>query len=415
MKQSLVLNKVSDLVGTKSIFGKFKIGSFKFDGNKILRKFLIPALSILLFVGLWHTGSKALFQMEADYKIEKALTDQGREAAEAMQACIASGDVSCQPNTLPSPSQVWQSLQSLIADHKVISADKKAFAEKTAGINAKREAEGKAPITYTGRPSFVDQIFTSLKTVFAGFLLALIIAVPTAIKVYNWVLTLWRGNIHLTIPMLFSLGFIVTFVNGGITGLFLGNVIIDVPLSDTYFVVAHFHMVMGIAPLMVVFGAIYHWYPLITGRHLNQILGKIHFWVTFVGAYAIYFPMHYLGFIGVPRRYFEMYDSPYMTSGVGLNQFITVAALIVGFTQFIFLYNIFTSWYKGEKSERNPWKANSLEWHTPDYPPTHGNFGKELPVVYRWPYDFSVPGSDKEYIPQHIAPSEVPAAKAEQT
>ena len=95
-----------------------------------------------------------------------------------------------------------------------------------------------------------------------------------------------------------------------------------------------------------------------------------------------------------------MYDSPYMTSGVGLNQFITVAALIVGFTQFLFLYNIFTSWYKGEKSERNPWKANSLEWHTPDYPPTHGNFGKELPVVYRWPYDFSVPGSDKEYIPQ---------------
>ena len=166
---------------------------------------------------------------------------------------------------------------------------------------------------------------------------------------------------------------------------------------------------------MVVFGAIYHWYPLITGRHLNQTLGKIHFWITFVGAYAIYFPMHYLGFIGVPRRYFEMYDSPYMTSGVGLNQFITVAALIVGFTQFLFLYNLFTSWYKGEKSERNPWKANSLEWHTPDYPPTHGNFGKELPVVHRWPYDFSVPGSDKEYIPQHVAPSEVPTAKVEKT
>ena len=141
-------------------------------------------------------------------------------------------------------------------------------------------------------------------------------------------------------------------------------------------------MVMGIAPLMVVFAAIYHWYPLITGRHLNQTLGKIHFWITFIGAYAIYFPMHYLGFIGVPRRYFEMYDSPYMTSAIGLNQFITIAALIVGFTQFIFLYNIFTSWYKGEKSERNPWKANSLEWHTPDFPPTHGNFGKELPVVY---------------------------------
>jgi cytochrome c oxidase subunit 1 len=125
--------------------------------------------------------------------------------------------------------------------------------------------------------------------------------------------------------------------------------------------------------------------------------------------------MHYLGFIGVPRRYYEMYDSPYMTSGVGLNQFITVAALIVGFTQILFLYNLFTSWYKGEKSEKNPWKANSLEWHTPEMPPVHGNFGKELPVVYRWPYDFSVPGIDREYIPQHVPPSEVPTAKVEKT
>jgi len=276
-------------------------------------------------------------------------------------------------------------------------------------------------IVIIGALSFIvwaHHMYVSGMNPYFGFFFAtttLIIAVPTAIKVYNWVLTLWRGNIHLTIPMLFSLGFIVTFVNGGITGLFLGNVIIDIPLSDTYFVVAHFHMVMGIAPLMVVFGAIYPWYPFIIGRHLNQTMVKLHFWVIFVGAYAIYFPMHYLGFIGVPRRYFEMYDSPYMTSGVGLNQFITVAALIVGFTQILFLYNIFSSVFKGEKSERNPWKANSLEWHTPDYPPTHGNFGKELPVVYRWPYDFSVPGSDKEYIPQNVPPSQVPTAKVEIT
>ena len=150
-----------------------------------------------------------------------------------------------------------------------------------------------------------------------GFFFAtttLIIAVPTAIKVYNWVLTLWKGNIHLTLPMLFALGFIVTFVNGGITGLFLGNVIVDVPLSDTYFVVAHFHMVMGIAPIMVIFGAIYHWFPLVTGRMLHQGMGKFHFWISFVGSYAIYFPMHYLGFIGVPRRYYEMYNSPYITT-----------------------------------------------------------------------------------------------------
>ena len=142
-----------------------------------------------------------------------------------------------------------------------------------------------------------------------GFFFAtttLIIAVPTAIKVYNWVLTLWRGDIHLTVPMLFALGFIVTFVNGGLTGLFLGNVVVDVPLSDTMFVVAHFHMVMGVAPIMVIFGAIYHWYPKITGRMLNDTLGKFHFWVTFLGAYAIFFPMHYLGLMGVPRRYYEL-------------------------------------------------------------------------------------------------------------
>src|SRR5882724_9747940 len=148
-----------------------------------------------------------------------------------------------------------------------------------------------------------------------GFFFAtttLIIAIPTAIKVYNWVLTLWRGDIHLRIPMLFALAFIVTFVNGGLTGLFLGNVVVDVPLSDTMFVVAHFHMVMGVAPIMVVFGAIYHWYPKVTGRMLNDALGKFHFWVTFLGAYLIFFPMHYLGLLGIPRRYFEMGDMAFV-------------------------------------------------------------------------------------------------------
>ena len=149
-----------------------------------------------------------------------------------------------------------------------------------------------------------------------GFFFAtttLIIAVPTAIKVYNWVLTLWRGDIHLTIPMLFALAFIVTFVNGGLTGLFLGNVVVDVPLSDTMFVVAHFHMVMGVAPILVIFGAIYHWYPKITGRMLNEALGQFHFWVTFLGAYLIFFPMHYVGLMGVPRRYNELGDMALMT------------------------------------------------------------------------------------------------------
>ena len=252
-----------------------------------------------------------------------------------------------------------------------------------------------------------------------GFFFAtttLIIAVPTAIKVYNWVLTLWRGNIRLNLPMLFALAFIITFVNGGITGLFLGNVIVDVPLSDTYFVVAHFHMVMGIAPILVIFGAIYHWYPLVTGKFLNEPMGKFHFWVTFLGSYAIYFPMHYLGFIGVPRRYYEMYNSPYIpTSAEGLNQFITIAALVVGFAQLVFLYNIISSIRLGKVADKNPWQACSLEWQTEHVPPQHGNFGKNLPVVYRWAYDYSVPGAKEDYIPQNVPPSEVLGAKVEKT
>ena len=175
--------------------------------------------------------------------------------------------------------------------------------------------------------------------------------------------------------MLFALAFIVTFVNGGITGLFLGNVIVDVPLSDTYFVVAHFHMVMGIAPVLVVFGAIYHWYPLITGRYLHQGMGQFHFWVSFLGSYLIYFPMHYLGFVGVPRRYYEMYDSEFITTSTTfLNQFITVVALIVGFSQIVFLYNLITSAKLGKKAGKNPWKACSLELRTSELPPRHANF-----------------------------------------
>ena len=178
----------------------------------------------------------------------------------------------------------------------------------------------------------------------------LIIAIPTALKVYNWVLTLWRGDIHLTVPMLFALGFIVTFINGGLTGLFLGNVVVDVPLSDTMFVVAHFHMVMGVAPIMVVFGAIYHWYPKVTGRMLNDALGKFHFWVTFVGAYAIFFPMHYLGLLGVPRRYFEWGDAAFIpASAHTLNAFISVVALIVGFAQLVFLFNLIWSLVRVER------------------------------------------------------------------
>jgi cytochrome c oxidase subunit 1 len=241
-----------------------------------------------------------------------------------------------------------------------------------------------------------------------GFFFAtttLIIAIPTAIKVYNWVLTLWRGDIHLTVPMLFALAFIVTFVNGGLTGLFLGNVVVDVPLSDTMFVVAHFHMVMGIAPIFAIFGAIYHWYPKVTGRLLGDTLGKLHFWVTFLGAYAIFFPLHYIGLMGVPRRYYEMGEMAFVPpSTVTLNAFITIVALIVGAAQLVFVFNLVWSLRRGRPAGGNPWGATTLEWQTPQTPPGHGNWGKTLPVVYRWAYDYSVPGAAQDFLPQNQPP-----------
>lgn len=246
-----------------------------------------------------------------------------------------------------------------------------------------------------------------------GFFFAtttLIIAIPTALKVYNWVLTLWRGDIHFTVPMLFALAFIVTFVNGGLTGLFLGNVVVDVPLSDTMFVVAHFHMVMGVAPILVIFGAIYHWYPKVTGRMLDDTLGKLHFWVTFLGAYLIFFPMHYIGLMGVPRRYHEISGMAFVPpSAATLNAFITVAALVVGAAQIVFLFNLAWSLRHGRQAGGNPWRATTLEWQTPQTPPAHGNWGKELPVVYRWAYDYSVPGAAEDFLPQNQPPTPRPA------
>src|SRR5256714_454032 len=259
-----------------------------------------------------------------------------------------------------------------------------------------------------GALSFVvwaHHMYVSGMNPYFGFFFAtttLIIAIPTAIKVYNWVLTLWRGDISLTVPMLFALSFIVTFVNGGLTGLFLGNVVVVVPPLATMFAVAHFHMVMGMAPIFVIFGAIYHWYPKVTGRMLNEPLGKFHFWVTFLGAYAIYFPMHYIGLLGVPRRYFEMGDMAFVPqSATTLNIFITMAALIVGFAQMVFLFNMIWSLFNGKPAGSNPWRATTLEWQTPETPPGHGNWGKELPVVYRWAYDYSVSGAKEDFVPQN--------------
>jgi cytochrome c oxidase subunit 1 len=169
-------------------------------------------------------------------------------------------------------------------------------------------------------------------------------------------------------------------------------------------------MVMGVAPILVVFGAIYHWYPKITGRMLNEALGQIHFWVTFIGAYAIFFPMHYLGLLGMPRRYHDMGQTSFVPdSAHTLNAFISVAALTVGAAQVVFLFNLFWSVRHGKEAGGNPWRATTLEWQTPQTPPGHGNWGDELPVVHRWAYDYSVPGAERDFIPQNEPPAARPA------
>lgn len=255
---------------------------------------------------------------------------------------------------------------------------------------------------------WAHHMFVSGMSPYFGFLFAtttLIIAVPTAIKVYNWVLTLWRGNIRLTVPMLFAIGFLFTFVNGGLSGLFLGNVTVDVPLSDTYFVVGHFHMVMAVAPVLVIFAGLYHWYPKVTGRMFHQGLAKWHFWLTFLGTYVVYFPMHFMGFAGVPRRYYAYGESTFIPDSViTLNMVITLAALVVAAAQLLFLINMAWSLRRGERADPNPWGATTLEWQTPHTPPRHGNFGERLPVVYRWAYDYSVPGAPQDFLPQNQPP-----------
>jgi len=229
----------------------------------------------------------------------------------------------------------------------------------------------------------------------------LVIAVPSAVKVFNYLATLWKGNIKLTPAMLFAIGLVSFFISGGLTGLFLGNAALDINLHDTYFVVAHFHIVMGSAAIFGMMSGIYHWFPKMFGRMLNKTLGYLHFWFTFIAAYCVFFPMHFMGLAGVPRRYYANTAYEPFNAFVDMNIFITVAALIGGAAQLLFLWNFFYSIRYGKKTVQNPWDSNTLEWTAP-IKHMHGNWPGEIPHVYRWPYDYSKPGAEHDFIPQTV-------------
>ena len=243
---------------------------------------------------------------------------------------------------------------------------------------------------------FVTGLNPFLGSVFV--LLTLLIAVPSAIKVFNWLTTIWRGNIRYTPAMLFAIGFVSLFISGGLTGIWVGNSTIDIHLHDTMFVIAHFHIVMGVSAFFGMFCGIYHWFPKMFGRYMNNTLGYIHFWVTLIGAYLIFWPMHYQGFAGMPRRYLDKSSWASFNQFHGLDAMITVVTIIVFAVQLMFVFNYFYSMYKGRRvRSTNPWGATTLEWTTPIHP-GHGNWEGEIPEVKRWAYDYGKDGRD--FIPQ---------------
>ena len=236
--------------------------------------------------------------------------------------------------------------------------------------------------------------------------LTMAIAVPSAIKTFNWLGTLWGANIRFATPMLFSLGFVSLFVTGGLSGIFLGQPSVDIYFHDTYFVVAHFHMIMGVAAIFGIFAGTYYWFPKMFGRMMNETLGRIHFWFTFVGVYAIFMPMHFLGMVGHPRRYSETTGVDFLAPLEPVHLFITIAALVTAAAQLLFLFNLFWSMFKGKKASVNPWEATTLEWTVPS-PPPHDNFAGRVPVVNHGPYEYGVPGAPQDYVMQDGPPEAV--------
>ena len=229
----------------------------------------------------------------------------------------------------------------------------------------------------------------------------LLIAIPSAVKVFNYITTLWRGNIIFTPAMLFSIGLVSTFIAGGLTGIILADSALDINVHDTYFVVAHFHVVMGMSAIFGMFAGVYHWFPRMYGRMMNTKLGYAHFWITFVCAFGVFLPMHFVGMAGAPRRYYTFSEFPYLAGVADLNVMITIFAIIGGLAQVLFTYNFFYSIYRGQRSVQNPWRSNTLEWTAP-VEHMHGNWPGAIPTVHRWPYDYSKPGKAEDFVPQDV-------------
>lgn len=250
-----------------------------------------------------------------------------------------------------------------------------------------------------GHHMFVTGMNPFLGSVFV--VTTLLIAIPSAVKVFNYITTLWKGNIVMTPAMLFSIGLVATFIAGGLTGIILADSALDIPVHDTYFVVAHFHIVMGMSAIFGMFAGIYHWFPRMYGKMMNTRMGYAHFWITFICAFGVFFPMHYIGLAGAPRRYYEYTSFPMFDNVIDLNVVVTIFAIAGALAQLIFLYNFFYSIFRGPATSQNPWRSTTLEWTAP-VKHMHGNWPGKIPEVHRWPYDYSKPGKDEDFVPQNV-------------
>jgi cytochrome c oxidase subunit 1 len=244
----------------------------------------------------------------------------------------------------------------------------------------------------TGMNPFLGGVFTFT---------TLLIAIPSAVKAFNFITTIWRGNVVMSPQMLFCIGAVSAFISGGVTGIILADSALDISQHDTYFVVGHFHIVMGMTAILGMFAGVYHYFPKLYGKVMNKRMGMVHFWVTIVCGYGVFLPMHFLGEGGLPRRYYENTNFPMFDHFLDLNILISIFASIGVIAQLIFFFNFFYSVFRGQKASQNPWKANTLEWTTP-VEHIHGNWYGEIPTVHRWPYDFSKPGKETDYVPQNV-------------